>query len=108
MIGQLRIAIVAFVTLAFITLATARIVAHPAADTEVLVTLGGGTTFDLMLTTGLDALLIKLEALAGKPHDPALSDVAREGRIALLQDTLKKELELAIDTLRAQVRAELN
>ena len=97
MIRRFRTALVAFATLALTTLAMPRLAAHPAADTEVLVTLNGGRTLELMLTTGLDALLIKLEALAGKPHDPVLSDAAREGRIALLQDTLKQELELSID-----------
>ena len=97
MIGRFRTTIVAVAVLALTTLATPRIAAHPAADTEVLVMLNRGTTFELVLTTGLDALLVKLEALAGKPHDPVLSEAAREGRIALLQDTLKKELELSID-----------
>jgi len=79
------------------TFAGVRVAAHPAADTEVLVTLSRNGAFELTCTTALDALLIKLEALAGKPRDVALSDAAREGRVVLLQETLRNELELAID-----------
>ena len=83
------------------TFAGVRVAAHPAADTEVLVTLSRNGAFELTFTTALDALLIKLEALAGKPRDVALSDAAREGRVVLLQETLANELELAIDGRRA-------
>ena len=93
---RLRIVAATAVILAA-TLATARVAAHPAADTEVVVTLSRDGAFELTFTTALDALLIKLEALAGKPRDAGLSDAAREGRVVLLQETLRNELELTID-----------
>ncbi len=77
--------------------ALADVSAHPAADTEVVVTLDRSGTLEITLATARDPLVLKLEALAGKTPDPALSEAAREGRILTLQSTLLDQLELNVD-----------
>ena len=59
----------ALAAVAVLTVAWARISAHPAADTEVVITLDGRGAFEVTLTTARDPLLLKLEALAGKAAD---------------------------------------
>ena len=75
----------------------ARLAAHPAADTEVVVTLDRSRGLEVTLATARDPLLLKLEALAGKAPDAALSEAAREGRILTLQSTLLGHLELTAE-----------
>ena len=89
--------IAALASVAIICVAMARVSAHPAADTEVVVTLDRTGACEVMFTTARDPLVLKLEALAGKPPDPPLSDAAREGRILTLHSTLAGHLELIVD-----------
>ena len=87
----------ALAAIAILTVAWARISAHPAADTEVVITLDGRGAFEVTLTTARDPLLLKLEALAGKAADVGLSEAAREGRILTLQSTLLERMEVLFD-----------
>ena len=87
----------ALAAVAVLTVAWARISAHPAADTEVVITLDGRGAFEVTLTTARDPLLLKLEALAGKAADVGLSEAAREGRILTLQSTLLERMEVLFD-----------
>lgn len=90
--------VIAGAAIALVGLAAAvTLSAHPTADTEVVVTLAPDRTFELTLATGLEPLILKLEALAGKPSGGALSDAAREGRIVTLRETLIEQLDLRFD-----------
>ncbi len=87
----------ALATTIAIALGATSLAAHPAADTEVILTLTPEGTVDLAITTDLEALLIKLEVLAGKPPSGTLSLPALEGRIATLRTTLVSHVDVRFD-----------
>ena len=77
--------------------------AHPAAETEVILTLTPDAGVDVAFATDVEALVIKLEALAGKPASGTLSSAALEGRIATLQTTLLDHITVSFDNKPARL-----
>jgi HupE / UreJ protein len=77
--------------------------AHPTAETEVILTLAPDGAVDLALTTDLDALVIKLETLAGKAPSGDLSTLALEGRIAALRTTILEHVDVRFDGKPARI-----
>jgi hypothetical protein len=71
--------------------------AHPTAASDVVLTLGADGTVDVALRTNLQALVIKLEALAGRPASaPAASGDLRESVVGLAS-TLRGHVTLTVD-----------
>jgi hypothetical protein len=84
-----------------LTVTAARLSAHPTANTEIILTLSEQSQFELTVLTDLDAMVLKLEALAGLRASENLSIDAREGRIVSLKRTLLDHVDLRFDDRRA-------
>jgi hypothetical protein len=77
--------------------------AHPTAATDVVVTVSSGSAVQVALTTDLRPLVLKLEALAGRPPMTMRSDAAAIERIAALSDVLVAQMDLRFDGAPARL-----
>jgi hypothetical protein len=94
-----------FALVAIALTAVARIEAHPAADTSVVIALRNHEAIEIAVASDASALLTKLEALAGTPlSSPSSSRDGLVARLTSLGATLSDHAFLTIDGRRVPTR----